>query len=341
MMNFSYLFHVDYYEGLKREHFHDCNNKLFAQRFKQTQITEDGNPLCRPESSFVLKVAQYPGLLIGLGNVHAAGSDNVEGRAIDGAEIGLGFTLDYVTGLPYIPGSTVKGVLRSVFRHHPEFVYDYLLEDLPTLKALVKPEKVESEIWEKIGKKIFGSEEGKGGCVFFDAFPIKTAESGTLFAMENITPHKAEDPNYDGLLEPVPLYLLKVIGGTEFLFRFDMQNLEEYNSVGIAAEDILKIFKKTLLTLGIGAKTNVGFGKLEEGTGGSLYCILDYEGGSSTESNTSGKCKRCRAEVKQNAKTGKYYEYCNKCQNELNNEKAKEAKLKEQEAFKAKKGGKK
>lgn len=58
----------------------------------------------------------YPGLLIGIGIAHGF---NGKGEAA------LGLCLDYVTGMPYIPGSSVKGVLRSAFRH-PEYIREIL-----------------------------------------------------------------------------------------------------------------------------------------------------------------------------------------------------------------------
>ena len=54
---------------------------------------------------FELKTT-YPGALIGSGLVHGVGDDH---------EIKIGFQFDYVSGLPYIPGSSVKGILRSMF----------------------------------------------------------------------------------------------------------------------------------------------------------------------------------------------------------------------------------
>src|SRR5690606_22651360 len=48
----------------------------------------------------------YPGLIIGTGVAHETGLKG---------EMKLGLSFDYTTGLPYIPGSSVKGILRSVF----------------------------------------------------------------------------------------------------------------------------------------------------------------------------------------------------------------------------------
>ena len=56
-------------------------------------------------SRFELYTA-YPGVLIGTGNPHEISMENA---------IKCGFSFDYVTGLPYIPGSSIKGMLRSYF----------------------------------------------------------------------------------------------------------------------------------------------------------------------------------------------------------------------------------
>lgn len=63
--------------------------------------TEDTN---RTFQYFKLKIG-YPGLLIGLGNPH--------GTAFKG-DIQLGMSFDYVTGLPFVSGSSLKGKLRSI-----------------------------------------------------------------------------------------------------------------------------------------------------------------------------------------------------------------------------------
>ena len=48
----------------------------------------------------------YPGLLAGSGIVHDVKADEA---------LKLGMSFDQTTGLPYIPGSSVKGVLRNAF----------------------------------------------------------------------------------------------------------------------------------------------------------------------------------------------------------------------------------
>ena len=49
----------------------------------------------------------YPGLLVGTGYIHTTGLSN--------DEIKMGFSFDYVSGLPYIPATSVKGTLKQAF----------------------------------------------------------------------------------------------------------------------------------------------------------------------------------------------------------------------------------
>ena len=80
----------------------------------------------------------YPGLVCGIGYEHELGFEN---------EFKLGFSFDHTTGLPYIPGSSVKGTLRSAFRHnsYPKSI----LEDW--VKAIDQPSTEKSYPKELIG----------------------------------------------------------------------------------------------------------------------------------------------------------------------------------------------
>lgn len=71
----------------------------------------------------ILKVV-YPGLVIGIGNPH--------GTSFKG-DIQIGMSFDYVTGLPFVSGSSLKGKLRSIME---KLIYDeYKLEDNISLKT--------------------------------------------------------------------------------------------------------------------------------------------------------------------------------------------------------------
>ena len=174
MSNLNYLFAHDYYlnPDCTLAHFKQCNQKLTHATFSPS---EEAIPFV--DHSFVLETT-YPGLVFGLGNAHQAGT-NIGGIEKEGDEIKLGFTLDYVTGLPIIPGSTVKGVIRSAFRHY---------------KAAIS-----KDLFDLMGD-IFGSDTDAGGqnrrgqCVFYDAVPVRSNQIGILFGLDNITPHKADSP---------------------------------------------------------------------------------------------------------------------------------------------------
>jgi len=57
----------------------------------------------------------YPGLLIGAGYSHPALKEIKKSDRDEVGDFQLGFFFDHTTGLPVIPGSSVKGVLKSVF----------------------------------------------------------------------------------------------------------------------------------------------------------------------------------------------------------------------------------
>ncbi len=142
----------------------------------------------------------------------------------------LGFDFDYTTGAPIIRGSSIKGLLRSAFLHK-EYI-DELLDEL----RIEKKENIEQELFEN------------GKVIFLDAEIVRVGSDGVL-KDDYITPHKSE------FEDPKPLRFIKVAPGVTFEFRFIFK--EEY-------EEYLELFKRVILDLGLGAKTNVGYGKFEE-----------------------------------------------------------------------------
>ena len=220
LSNLHYLFHHDYY----------CNPAKSNEVLTRQSFQASASEIPFAEQSFVLKT-QYPGLLLGLGYPHDDGSGSSEA-------VKLGCSLDYVSGLPVIPGSTVKGVLRSLFKRKEAHEY---------IQALAEKDL---DI-DALEKELF-TEDGED--VFFDAYPVTP---GQLLAFESITPHDEK-----GLKNPIPIKLLKVRPGVEFLFRFRLKNEEGQQ---LSVDEKLKLFEALLMITGIGAKTNVGFGGLEPG----------------------------------------------------------------------------
>lgn len=136
--NIGYLFYREYY----KDYFH---SKPYAQQngeteeaFKRRQkayfklandrvinaskdiVKSDLEPLGTDRDLRFLTT--YPGMLIGSGYSFGTGMK-------EGNEFKLGFYFDHTTGMPMLPGSSVKGLLRSVF---PDFSDDEVKREFNT-----------------------------------------------------------------------------------------------------------------------------------------------------------------------------------------------------------------
>jgi len=249
---------------------------IFAAKIKTLTdpLIADYAPLPMEGVPFFDLVTIYPGLLIGSGYHHESGAMN---------ELKLGFFFDHTLGLPVIPGSSIKGVIRSLFsgENGAEIILDIWNDARKNANAI--PQNLRNE-WEKIEAtfdeglsssnvaaiefEIFGSrvktDEGlKGKDIFYDAMPVILEDSrGQRIEPEHflvndfITPHiNRENRSLDAFTDPTPLQFLKV--GPEVAFRFQF----ELTDGVISKEKKIALFRQILLQLGVGAKTNVGYGQ--------------------------------------------------------------------------------
>lgn len=246
--NLSYIFNQEYYTRITDEKGFEQNEKVIAT--VNHSLISVGVPLETREigtHNFLLQV-QYPGLLAGLGYAHDSVSAGT-GENIKGS-IPLGFSFDYTTGVPYIPGSTVKGVIRNAFTQGDgAFVREFLnmpYVDIPQL---------ESEIFDTAEDDADTTKDA-----FFDAYPSpQTPKKNTdalfyLMDMDVIAPVRGEGLS----AKPIVLPFLKVKPGVVFDFRFKLQDGL------ISAGKKRALFKEILKSFGIGAKTNVGYGIVDE-----------------------------------------------------------------------------
>ena len=183
------------------------------------------------EQSFTLTTT-YPGLIIGSGYAH--GISNEEDSKV-------GFYFDHTSGLPIIPGSSIKGVLRSFFQEQ------YKEEKQEFIQELLKKEVNV----EKLAEAIFEGQRDK----FYEARIIKT--SGAILQEDYITPHK------NPLKNPIPIKIVKIAGGVTFEFSFELHDTT-IDETTITADEKLKLFFQLLQFSGVGAKTNVGYGQFKE-----------------------------------------------------------------------------
>ena len=248
--NLNYFYYVEYFDDTEMIFNTDSNDTQDKLKGKNGELSAYSASACKlmqpldeniAPNHFELRTA-YPGLLVGTGLSHSFGGKG---------EAALGLTLDYVTGMPYIPSSSVKGALRSAFVH-----IDYI-------KELLKSADIDVADFET---SIFGSSHSdkseakvQGSDIFFDAIITST---GKILDTDNITSHRHNKDLLE-LAAPNPITMIRIRPDVTFKFQFQLTDYEK-DEIKISAEQKLGLFKQILIDLGIGAKTNVGYGTLEE-----------------------------------------------------------------------------
>ena len=163
-----------------------------------------------------------------------------------------GFTWHHSLGVPFLPGSGIKGMVRSWAKEW-------------------------CEVDEEIVLRIFGSSSKEGGpsvgsVIFFDALPVGAVK----LEVDVMTPHygawyRAEDPNEAETAPadwhaPTPIPFLTVAPGQPFVFALQARTLEHLEDARIAWDWLCD----ALPGIGAGAKTATGYGYFDwvgEGTG--------------------------------------------------------------------------
>ena len=164
-------------------------------------------------------------LVIGLGSEHVPETN---------------MTLHHIYGIPYIPGSAVKGVVRHWWlQQNEEFLNDK--SEIDEDKALKNPEFL----------VVFGSQKQRGKVQFLDAYP-----KNVNLVTDIMNPHypdyySGSKPPTDHQ-NPVPINFLTVEEST-FRFAFLAKAQAPLN-------EIKKRLQEALEMKGVGAKTSVGYG---------------------------------------------------------------------------------
>jgi CRISPR-associated protein Cmr6 len=295
--NLGWLFYKDYYSHLESSFrkepgkkpkdlpldLKNKNDVIIGQTLGGYSSAELRSDLTN--SSFPATI-KYPGLMVGLGAQHSIGHEE---------EVKLGFTFDHTTGLPYLPASSVKGLLRSYFpsrlraaasdTKRPESERKALKKKADRLLVLMNRflfpksdlscELSEADL-EKLERHIFEGVLPEDGQthesvylrdIFFDAFPVSTEykgsgskDNGRFIGFGAITPHGANP-----LKNPIPLRFLKVLPGVVFQFQFRLFD-SQVGNVKVSTFHKFQLFQQIITHFGIGAKTNVGYGRVERKT---------------------------------------------------------------------------
>lgn len=269
--NIGWLYYRDFYRDFNRYTYKDNTGKDITTQHEETLFRQKIGTICcsrlqnflnanemilqemssaRGFSSFTLNTT-YPGLLIGAGLNHGVKSKG---------DSKIGFQFDYTTGLPCIPGSSVKGVLRSVFhdsdikdKEYNESRISYLssvLENMLPPNSEITTDKIL-----QLGQRLFQENSNKR-TIFMDALishvSVNEYKKDYFMGSDYVTPHKKP------LNEPIPIQFLKVLPNVTFTFIFRL-----CEDSWLTPQQLSELFKEILKDIGIGAKTNVGYGHFQ------------------------------------------------------------------------------
>lgn len=160
-----------------------------------------------------------------------------------------GMILDRNLGVPYIPASSIKGVLR--------------------LSYAINISNGKTEVPDSELEKYFGwtdtNKSSRGQLVFLDAYPKGNVE----LKLDIMNPHFGS--YYDGTNKqpvetesPVPIKFLTVKQGTEFVFNCAYVPLDEKDRPDEKVkDDVEKMFATAFSKVGFGGKTSIGYGRFE------------------------------------------------------------------------------
>lgn len=186
-----------------------------------------------------------------------------------------GIILDRNLGVPYIPSSSIKGVLRLAYA--------------------VNIADGRSEVPDSELEKYFGSTDTnksrRGQLMFLDAYPRGNVE----LKLDIMNPHFGK--YYDGTNKqpvetesPVPIKFLTVKQGTEFVFNCAYLPLDEKDrSDEKVKDDVEKMFATAFSKLGFGGKTSIGYGRFERVENQKSGATVSSSNGSNVQTLVAGE----------------------------------------------------
>ncbi|MGH2506629.1 MAG: type III-B CRISPR module RAMP protein Cmr6 [Ktedonobacteraceae bacterium] len=202
-------------------------------------------------------------------------------------------TLHHLYGLPYIPGSALKGLARAYVTGEEQ------------------PSKKEEEDSGEI-QRIFGSQKQAGTVLFFDAWPL---DGQVAFAVDIMNSHY---PQYysEGKLptntqNPNPVTFLAV-EKTDFVFALAPRATSAEQEKKTRREDVQKVsiwLQKALQDYGVGGKTSAGYGHFQAPTDVTVSLPLSRTPLSDPEMQQAEHHKRQLEALKERDLAGQIHSY--------------------------------
>ncbi|GIV09207.1 MAG: type III-B CRISPR module RAMP protein Cmr6 [Fimbriimonadales bacterium] len=199
---------------------------VYKAAFQRWQRFATGQPSDRARVQFTL-TASSP-IAIGLGNA---------------SPLEVGLTLHHTYGMPILPGSALKGLCRRGARH------------------LLRDGKLDQREFDYLFGTGGDAHAAVGAVVFYDAWYVPDSVQGKPFHRDVITVHhpqyygsrgKESPTDFD---DPNPVPFLVVKPSAQFLFVLEARSKPW-------AEFTKNLLVWCLANLGVGAKTNAGYGYL-------------------------------------------------------------------------------
>lgn len=150
-----------------------------------------------------------------------------------------GLILDYNSGHPIIPASSIKGILR-----------------LATAIMIAKQNNV-TEVSDEELAKLWGNETTRGKIIIFDAI-AKLPKYNLDMMNVHYADYYSGNGQPDGQADPNPIKYLVVSEGTIFKFFFLFEEFENY-SVSFFENVVTYAFSE----LGFGGKAGIGYGRFK------------------------------------------------------------------------------
>lgn len=174
-----------------------------------------------------------------------------------------GLAIQHTWGLPYLPGPSLKGVAAAAA---------HKLVEEPTWHKAGSDDGEKGEA----AKLLFGDVDWRGSVEFLDAWFVPGKTDDAPYHLDIMTPHnssyyqgKTIDATPTGQDSPIPVSFLSSSGH----YAVALSASHEAAEAGwlTAAQELLKM---GLEQLGIGAKTNAGYGRMVKIDQGHDYCEI-------------------------------------------------------------------
>jgi CRISPR-associated protein Cmr6 len=292
-----------------------CQNMgLILTRYTSKQAIQDEKgkgPWLRERAKKFQVDDQLIGAIYQRWQTTTANTEHFKTRSMGRLVVGLGgesvletsLTLQFITGLPIIPGSALKGLCRqyalftiaaqlgikpltaSELRNRKDPTPLQNLDELMAAKDDVRKELLKKEGFQQLGvsldalkhqdiekdidsfRAIFGSTDYGGVCIFYDAVVSALPQTGTLFEVDVMTPHFPDYYTSSGSKPPSddqnPNPINFLTVATGTEFAFAV-GVRRRDFDKSLAEKAVKWLKTALYEMGIGAKTAAGYGVFEK-----------------------------------------------------------------------------